>query len=181
MGSYFMQGSMKAPINHRFYNGVARAMLTFMKANKKMEHHAIVKEVFTQRRILSPRKVSMLSDDKLNDIVRRQDNEVEEVGDIRIVRAQNIEKVTLANELKLTAMAANPLFNLEVEVPQDMYFEFDRDGNMLDHVVETRNDAINSARACLVQLHNNDGVGEDEEEKPFKVENGSLVRSKFID
>lgn len=182
MGTYFVQGAMMAPINNRFYNGVARAMLTYMKAHDKTEHMAIVKDVFTQRRILAPRKVSMLSDDKINSILKNPENKVEEVGNLRIVRAQNIEKVTLANEMKLTAMASNPLFNLEVEVPQDMYFEFDKDGNMLDHVMESRDDALNSARVCLIQLHNSDGVGENEKEKkPFVVENGALVRSKFID
>jgi hypothetical protein len=185
-GLYIFQGALHAPATRRFYNSVAKGILAFDKAKRKGKYQALIADVFAKRKILRPR-IPMLAkaveptwqvfaDTQLavNDEVLKKPN-----NGGWIVRSKKVKTLRLADELKeVSAMSANPLFNLQIEVPQESYYEFNEEGKLIDHIIERENDVIEGARACLVQLQDLKEVGDDMNTM-FTIRKGRLIRSYF--
>ena len=117
--------------------------------------------------------INMLEDDK---ILHLSDNK-------KAIKRTKIEKITMANEIGLSALENNPLYNAEIEIPRDSYYEFEN-GKLVDQIEDSREEAIKSARLSLVRLHTKNLVGDnDKSEFQLKQEGNKqvLVRTKFID
>jgi hypothetical protein len=176
-GKYIVEASIRAPAHTRFYDSVARAMIAYDKRANDSKYVEILQSVFKKRKILRP-KILMLSHLHVNDL-KLDANKIEifDNNDGLIVKEKNSKTIKMIEHVGLSAQQiTNPLFMTEVEVPMDSYYEFNKDGYLVDQVKADEEEVLNSARACLVVLHNNNLVGNDDETL-FDVEDGKLIRT----
>lgn len=175
MGKYVIQAMIDAPATPKFYNAVARNMLAIDKKSNDGLYQDIMTQVFKRRRILLP-TIKMLALPKRL-LKTQKDDEVTEHDRGYTLTRRKVELLKLSDELGLSALAVNnPLFNVEIEVPMDTYLEFDENKQLVDIVSTNRQEAIESARACLVYLHETNQVG-DGEDTMFEIKDGKLIRS----
>jgi len=173
-----------APATPRFYDAVARTMI---RLDEKWggRYNSILKGVFNRRKILSRRSVKALTTVKLNDI-DLDNNVVEECNDgSKIVRVQSLKKTTLDSHYGVRAQANNPLYACEIEIPNESYLEFDKNGNLVESIATSERVAIDSARECIRYLHDEDMVKDGEAKegdftRQFSVVDSKLVRNFFI-
>jgi hypothetical protein len=53
---------------------------------------------------------------------------------------------------------ANPLFNVEMEVPADNYYEFNESGILIEEVISNEEEALDDAIICANLIHENNAV-----------------------
>lgn len=182
-GKYILAGASQAPATTRFYDSVGRTMLTWGKINGKPEHNDIIQKILRNRKILSA-KITMLKDVDFESVDMLVDDKILHLSDNKkAIKRTKTEKITMANEVGLSALENNPLYNAEIEIPRDSYYEFEN-GKLVDQIEDSREEAIESARLSLIRLHTKNLVGDnDKSEFQLKQEINKqvLVRTKFID
>lgn len=176
---YILAGMIQAPASRKFYEAVARAMINWGKINGKPEYNDIITKVFTARKILSP-QIKMLRNVQFQALNLLPNDQILHLGNNKVVKRTRIEKLILSNELGLMALDFNPLFHAEIEVPRDVYMEFDENGNLIDEISDTRDEIVEAARKSLVRLHQKGLVGSTDKTE-FELQENKLVRTKFID
>jgi hypothetical protein len=136
----------------------------------------IIAKVFAKRRILAPR-IRMMKAMKWDEFELDKEDEALKSPLGWTVRRKAIETIKLVDHSKgLMAQSNNPLFNVEVEVPRDSLYEFDAAGNLIDQVEDSLDDVVEAARACLVNLHSTDQVGDN---TMFAIQEGKLIRNRI--
>jgi hypothetical protein len=175
MAKYVTQAMIDAPATPRFYNAVARNMLAIDKKSNDGLYQDIMLDVFKRRRILLP-TIKMLAMPKRLLKTQKGDEVTEHDKGYTLTR-RRVKLLKLSDELGLSALAVkNPLFNVEIEVPMDTYLEFDENKQLVDVISTTQQEAVESARACLVHLHETNQVSDDESTM-FEIKDGKLIRS----
>jgi hypothetical protein len=165
--SYTFNAIPNAPANIRFYDSFAKAMLVQDKMNSYL-YNQVMNDAFIKRGILRQVVRPMLSMDwpSFKMMVEPAD-EVIEHSNVSVVRSKNIELLTL------------PDFMVNVEVPNDSYYEFDQQGNCVDSTVTSASELIDHARDCVDFLHEK-GLIRSDKMTPFEITpDGNLVRSHF--
>lgn len=181
-GTYLWGGILQAPATVRFFEAVAKGMVSFVKMkNFGDEHPAIVERVLQKRKILYPR-ISILSNIEFKDL-KLKSAEIVRGNNRKFVISNEIKKIKLIEHLGIMAQSENPLLNLEIEVPNGFCYEFDGKGVLMAQSSDTWEEAVNAARACLVYLHQKklvDGIYEKNDRNVFEAVDGKLIRKKFI-
>ena len=167
LASYTFNAIPSAPANIRFYDGFAKAMLVQDKLNGYI-YNQVMNDVFIKRGILRQTVRPMVA---MNwtafKMMAEPSDEVIEHTNVSIVRNKNIEQLTL------------PDFMVNVEVPNDSYYEFDGAGNCVDSVVTSASELIDHARDCVDFLKEK-GLIRPDKLTPFEItSDGNLVRSHF--
>lgn len=174
-GLYIVRGLSHAPACVRYYNAVTKAMMAYDKTKCKSRYQHILQEVFANRGILRP-KTRILSNLTWQNLNLKNDDDVIKSEHGWVVRSKKIGTLKLSDHLEARTLVTNPLFNVEIEVPMDTYFEFDTNGNLIDQIQESTEEIVNAARACLVQLDTQEQVSDDEDTM-FAIVDGKLVRT----
>jgi hypothetical protein len=152
-----IQAISRAPRTPRYYEAIAKAMLAVDRANNGM-HGKIMRKVFVKRKILKE-KVSMLSDcswddfrlslgkdDELWTSVRKSDGAVVS----RILKRKSHASLKLSDyNLGSLSSDNNPLYDVDVEIAKDDFYEFDEKGNLVEEVLTDGEEALESAAFCL--------------------------------
>jgi Zn-dependent peptidase ImmA (M78 family) len=174
-GEYVVRGMTTAPGTRRFTNAVVKGMLAYDRTKGK-PYADIIAKVFAKRRILAPR-IRMMKAMKWDEFELDKEDEALKSPLGWTVRRKAIETIKLVDHSKgLMAQSNNPLFNVEVEVPRDSLYEFDAAGNLIDQVEDSLDDVVEAARACLVNLHSTDQVGDN---TMFAIQEGKLIRNRI--
>ncbi len=93
------------------------------------------------------------------------------------MRMGGVKKVKLVDEMVLT-QSNNPLYGIDIEVPNDHYLEYDGSGKCKAEIPVDKETTLTSAKMCLDYLHENDKVSyNDDHDKEFSVVDGKLVRN----
>ena len=184
-GIYLHGGIAQAPIVSNFYNAVASGMVSYALGKKKDADAKIVQDVFQKRKIIQPKLLAM-SNMSFADLKLKANDEIVRWEDRNVVIQKKTHKVKLAEHLGLTAMADNPLFHLEIEIPGDACYHFNKKGMLVSEIKTTWDEAVQAARASLVYLHTKNLVSggpykNDPAKTIFEVKDGKLLRTKFID
>lgn len=137
LGRYALKAILTMPTTAQFYEGFARTLLQ-VDFNEGNPFQTQIYDVFISRRILTG-QLKLLSESD------------------RTVHACKV--IRLSDHL-LRTQSYNPLYDLEIEVPND----------------DQR--SITSAQQLINYLHNNNKVS-DSHETPFEISNGKLIRSHF--
>ena len=69
----------------------------------------------------------------------------------------------------ITTQEINPLYNVEIEVPNDSFYEFNKDGYVINQIQSLEEDIFESIKACIGYVENS--LGDD---SMFKIEDGKL-------
>ena len=167
LGKRVIIATQNAGMNTHFYESVGRTLLWADKTQFKGEYQEIIRTVLVRRKIIQP--------------------------DVKILSApvcQTAEKImmtprTLSLRLSdgplnasIRAQAANPLYDVEIEVPHDQTFLYDEDGQIMDVVAVSDDEAIDAAREMVDYLHSTNKVS-DSPDTPFEIRDGKLVRTHF--
>jgi hypothetical protein len=165
--SYTFNAISNAPATIRFYDAFARAMLVQDKLNNYL-YNQVINDAFIKRGILRQVVRPMVSMDwTMFKAMLEPSDEVIEHSAVSVVRSKNIELLTL------------PDFMVNVEVPNDTYYEFDQQGNCVDSVVTSPMELIDHARDCVDFLHEK-GLIRADKATPFEITpDGNLIRSHF--
>ena len=165
--SYTFNAIPNAPATIRFYDAFAKAMLVQDKLNN-YTYNQIMNDAFIKRGILQTVIRPMVSMDwaSFKTMVEPSDEIIDNIA-VSVVRSKNIELLTL------------PDLMVNVEVPNDTYYEFDRNGNCVDSIVTSPMELIDHARDC-VDFLNEKGLIRPDRLTPFEITpEGNLVRSHF--
>jgi hypothetical protein len=93
-----------------------------------------------------------------------------------IARIGGVKQVKLAEEM-IMVQSHNPLYGIDIDIPNEHYVEFDKNGNLKVEVPVKRDEALVSAKFCLDYLNSNDKVSFTDNSKEFSVVDGKLVRN----
>ena len=86
---------------------------------------------------------------------------------------KNKRKVALSDYM-VTAQKNNPLHNVEIEVPNDSFYEFNEDGYVINQIQSLEEDIFESIKSCMDYVERS--LGDD---LMFKIEDGKLIRNYF--
>jgi hypothetical protein len=151
----------------RFFDAFAKAMLLQDKVNNH-QYNAVMNDVFIKRRILRQPVLPMAALDWTTfKAMVNQNDHIVETPEFSMVRSKNIEQLTLPDHM------------LQVEAPNDTYYEFDKDGNCVEVIATSGLELIDHARSCVDFLKEN-GMIRPDSLAPFEITaDGTLVRSNF--
>lgn len=165
--SYTFNAIPFAPATIRFYDGFAKAMLAQDKLNN-YKYNDVMNGVFVSRGILrQPVKPMVNLNWMMFKAMVEPSHEVVENPNVSIVRTQGTEVLTLPDHM------------VNVEVPNDSYYEFDESGNCSEIITAAPTDLVEHARHCVEFLKEKDMIRPDRS-TPFEIDHdGNLKRTHF--
>lgn len=179
VATYLFSATISAPSTVRFFDAVARQILIVDKAAGG-KYQNIIFSVFESRAILK-NQIKMLDAKDIKDVTKdiKDMFELQTYGDEKIVRTLSLKKIKLADELEVSAQSDNPLFNLEIDIPDQIAYYFDENNQLTDVVQAQDTEIIDAAYVCLDFLHKNNLVG-DHNDALFVAKNGKLIRKQIV-
>ena len=177
---YLIEGVLRAPLVLRCYDAIVRSILIVDGLNNS-RYKDVLQTVFQNRQVLLARPITVQSEPiHYNDIkFKFSSNQISINDDSISVVMPKTKTVKLGKEKDvagISLMAAGvDLSNVELEVPADEYYEFERNGMLRVQAIPSEDDLIEAARACVDKIIRLDHVG-DEERHMWKVESNKLIR-----
>lgn len=167
LSAYTYKAVTIVPNTIRFYDAMAKAILMIDKANE-YKFNTLINECFIKRNILKENMKPLLALDFEN--LKLFTNE----GDI--VYNTN-ESKGIVN--KGTTSMSLPTHMVNIDIPSDVMYEFDNNGNCVNVIVSSVDEIFNHAEECVDFLKKNDMIRHDEL-TPFEITpEGNLIRSHF--
>lgn len=163
-----------SPRNINYFKSIAKSMINYCGHRKYVKYRDVLINVFKDWNITDDSKIKlkMLSNISWKDVVFNLNKEdfVVKNKDKTIVCLKKNETIKIN---KISSMSNNKIFALnevEIEVPNDTYYEFDKKGNLTTEIKFDEKEIISNT---IMSLENIDL------DKMWKVENNRLIR-KFI-
>lgn len=164
LAKYLVQAVIAAPLNTKYYETVAKMMLWVDSQHFNNEYYYRMKSIFGLRNII-PATIRIM-DAPLCD------------NDDNMVVKDNTKVVKLANHLILSQGTANPLYDVEVEIPQADVFIYDTKKQLIEQVTITDEEAFSVGQDMIEYLHEKKAVSDDPS-TPFEIIDNKLVRTYF--
>jgi len=176
---YLMTAVVQAPTTVRLFDAIAQQMLAIDHA-EGAKYQTIMREVFSQRGILR-QSVMMLEDVDVNSFLKdiKEPHEVQNHGDMKIVRTLTTKTMKLSDKLgPVMALDANPLFDLEITVPDQTAYYFEKD-KLVGTSESHEGEILDAAYNCL-RILNDGGMVGDHDSALFENRHGKLVRKQIV-
>ena len=159
----------------RFYDSVARAMMV-MDGNHGGQCADSISKSFTARGILQPtpliaKPTAFKMDGKDSKIFNHKYGSTVRVG--------GVKKVKLVESMAL-AQVDNPLYAVEIDIPNEHYLEYDERGKLRLERITVKDEVLTCAKKFLDFLKESDKITFEqkaEPEKEFSVVDGKLKRN----
>jgi len=174
---YVLKSVVRVPSTAQFLEAIAKGMIVADK-EEGGKYSEILDRVFTYRNLIQPR-VRMMSNTDWNDIRKNLQKDDQVVGHKNglVAKLSRPRTLRLSDHLASSLSDCNPLYDVEVEVPADSYYEFNQDGILVDEVLPNEEEIIMSTALCLDTIFTEDSVGSD---KMWEVQDNKLIRA-FIE
>ena len=149
------------------------------------EYQDLLTKVFTDRGILLPTPLKAMSTWNFANLAEKLPGSQASVfshGMVAVKRENRVIKLAnMPSATGLTSLSVNgvDLANVELEVPADHYYEFDRGGNLVHETVPNDEEITAAARRCVQSIQVSAHVGDDDSHM-WKVDNGRLVRRHMV-
>lgn len=176
---YLLKAVVQVPTTVRLFDAVAQQMLAIDHAEGG-KYQTIIRDVFSKREILR-QQVMMLENVNVDTILKdiKEPHEIQTHGDIKIVRTLSTKTIKLSDKLgPVTALDANPLFDLEITVPDQTAYYFDND--KLVGVSESHEGEILDAAYNCLRILNDGGLVGEHDTALFENKHGKLIRKQII-
>jgi hypothetical protein len=164
---YVMAAIRNVPGTSHFFEAFARSLI-WADSREGSRYATVMNTVFRKRHLI-PANATGLSALSLPRNVNVQNG-------VHLVR--NMRTIKISEVAEVSALAFNPLYDVEVTVPQDEAYYVDENGMISDYHAVDEEETISKVRYMLDYLHNRNLVN-DTENSPFEISNGKLVRSNF--
>ena len=177
---YIVEALKIAPNTVKFYNSIARGMLSVDRLNGG-EYFNVISKAFNKRKILRPIITHLAKRADWSDVQRslKEEDVVCETEHGSVARVQRTNTIKLSEKFGIQSLLFNPLYDVEVEVPGDVYYDATSNGKLIQHIQSSDTEVILAAKACLDFLHHGNLVGDDDKQM-FNVVNGKLERKMFV-
>jgi hypothetical protein len=167
MARYTFRSLRMAPANIRFYDSIAKSMLVVDKGNN-YSYNSIMNQAFIKRGILREPVKPMID---LNWMLFQPSIEASD----EIMEESNV----IAVRNKKTELLPLPHFMMNVEAPNDTFYEFNGTGECVGIISSDIEELIEHAHCCVEFLKHHDMIRPDKL-SPFELTNdGNLIRSHF--
>jgi hypothetical protein len=163
---YVMKAIQFAPLNVKFFESMSRTILWTDVTLNNRKYHDRIQQIFFNRNLLTP-QIRMLSAPSC-------DNED------GIVSIQSTRSIKLGEHLiRIQSEADNPLYDVDVEIPQNQAHLYDNEKNLLDSIMVSEDESLSGAQDMISYLHKTESVSNDPM-TPFEIQDGKLIRTHFI-
>jgi hypothetical protein len=165
--NYTYNAIPNAPATIRFYDSFAKAMLVQDKMNGYI-YNQVMNDVFIKRGILRQpvRPLAAMDLTSFKSMIGSTDELIEH-PEVSTVISRNTESLTL------------PEFMVNVDAPNDVYYEFDSNGDCVETISFSTMELIDHANTCVDFLKEK-GMIRPDSSTPFEIdEHGNLIRSHF--
>lgn len=164
ISTYVYQAIIIVPNTIRFYDAMAKAMLVIDKTNN-YEFNEDMNKCFLARNILKS-YVKPMVPLEFSDVIEEKS----------IVLDKENAKTITTNKTEVLNL---PEFMINVEIPNDVYYEFDNNGNVVHMVSLSGQEIVDNAYDCVDFLKKNDMIRSDNM-APFELDQeGNLKRTYF--
>lgn len=160
---YTLKSIQNAPLNVRFYESMAKTMLWADVTLGNRQYHDRMMQIFMNRNLMR-QQIRILSAPSCD-------------NDDFILKTQSKLSLKLGDHL-IRTQSNNPLYDVEIEIPQESVFLYDNDKQLIDAISCTDDEALMGGQDMINYLHEAEKVN-DSEKTPFSVENGKLIRTHF--
>lgn len=179
VANYLLKAVVQVPTTVRLFNAIAQQMLAIDHAEGG-KYQTIIRDVFSKRGILR-QQVMMLQDIDADTLIKgmKEPHEIQIHGDLKIVRTLSTKTMKLSEKLgPITALNLNPLLDLEITVPDQMAYYFDKE-KLVGISDSNEEDIVNAAYNCLQFLNEGNMVG-DHGSALFENRDGKLMRKQIV-
>lgn len=139
-----------APRVNNFYSAVAKCMVASAKEFGQ-DYSKIFSDVFLEWGILSDASLKSLSNTSYSEVVaslKKSDKVVKTKDGGAILSIRRVASAKLSEMSGLSVLSDT---DLEVDLPSDLYYEFDPSGRLVDEIVPDRASLLTSASFCVQQ------------------------------
>jgi hypothetical protein len=142
--------------------------------------NTILNKVFTERAIIAP-QIKMLSQVNFDDFVQQSTHniEIQVIGDHKVVVTNSNKTIKITDKVILSALSANPLYQVSVSVPNQTIHKFNKQNELVEIQSIDEGELVLSTMNALNYLDEQNLVG-DHNTALFKIENNELVRKQFV-
>lgn len=176
MCEYLLTAVASCPTTVRLYSAMANQIISADKL-KTSNYKKIIQDVFEDRKILK-HQIMMLSDIELDKFKLDEPCQVDTFGNQTVVRTLSTKTIKMSDVLNIMTLDDNPLFNLEIEIPDQTAYCFD--GNtLIDIITSSEEEIIDAAYNCLSIIHRENLFGK-HDAALFEEKNGKIVRKQMI-
>lgn len=159
---YTLRAIQQAPNNAKFFESVGKTLLWVDVTTNNRRFHDKLQQVLVDRNIVTPQVSAMAAG-------------TQKKSSQQIVRTKNTMRLKLSHAM-LSTQSNNPLYHVEVEVPNESVHLYDSKGNYYDSCSCCKDDAIAGACEMVNYLHKKNAVSHSEK-TPWMIKSGKLVRS----
>jgi len=184
--TYLMKAIPKTPRVVKYHDALARVILSIDRtAGGKYQN--IIKKVWDNRNLIIPR-ITMLSDKKIHDVTRSLTNSnykyyKHEESSVIVTSENKITSLSdaLYNTRQFTNLSTSVgnLMDVKLEIASDKYYEFDKNGKLIEEISTTNEESLSEARHCVNYIHYKQDVDKTNNTQ-WEVSDGKLVRT-YID
>ena len=169
--SLLLQAIPTSPRAVDYYSAIAKCMVALSKI-KYPEYESLVKESFIEFNILNKDSLKILSNTSWDEVVLNLSKDDQVVKNSK----GTIVKLSKNKTMKIQSISAlsGPNKEVEVEVPSDIYFEFDNNGTLIDEVVPNEQQLLDSSLFCLSIIEKQD------KNNMWSIENNKLIRNYIV-
>ena len=151
-----------------YYNAIAKCMINQTKKDYP-EYEKIVESVFINWNIIND-KIKILSNYSIKDLKINKKDIVIKSNENTIIRMVRNDEY----KIQKLSMLSNKYNNINIEVPNEKYYEFDKNGNLIDEISNDQNDIENNIDLCII------GIQNDNNSNMWNIRNNKLERNFFI-
>jgi hypothetical protein len=164
ISKYVLKAVQNAPLNARFYESMAKTILWADVTLSNRKFHDKMYEIFCNRGIIVP-QANILSAAPCCP------------NDHKIVRTCHTLCTKLSRHL-MRSQSSNPLYDVDVELPQEQVYLYDNQKNLIDMISVSHHQSITAGQDMIEYLHKTNKVSKDFR-TPFEIKNGKLTRTHF--
>ncbi|RTK96631.1 MAG: hypothetical protein EKK64_03335 [Neisseriaceae bacterium] len=176
--SYLIEATMSVPVTVRFFSAMAKMILQIDRKNGG-KYQEILNDIFVQRKIITA-SVKMLDNRTIEDLKKeiKEPFEIEEFGKEKILKVNSNKTIKFKDIAEIVSLNYNPLFELEIEIPNQYCYHFDENSNLKDIVQSQDTEIIEAAFVCLDYLNSKNLVG-NLDNSLFEIKDEKLVRKQI--
>ena len=176
---YLIKSTSAAPMTSRLFDAMAKQMILVDKAEGG-KYQDVLNSVFKSRNIILS-KVLMLNDENFDSIKKsiKSSYELHLYDKEKYIKTHSTKLIKIKDVIGISALNNNPLFKLNIEVPDQTGYYFDENNKLFDVAETSEKEAIDSALSCLNYLNQNNLVG-NHKKALFEIKNNKLIRKRIM-
>lgn len=175
----FLKAVCSCPNAPKLFEAMAKQMVSIDYAQGG-QLNTILNKIFTERAIIAP-QIKMLSQINFDDFIQQSNHniEIQVVGDNKIVITNATKTIKITDQVILSALSANELYQVSVTVPNQTIHTFNKQNQLVEIQSIDEDELVLSTMNALNYLDKENLVG-NHNTALFKIENNELVRKQFV-